>query len=116
MVCRLCAVGDGPGTEKQPQARGIRPGAHSRQPEPNRPSPKSKGLSYREQQEWDQIERKIVEAEQAVATCQAAMEDPAMVSDAGALEARCEALEAAHTKVEQLYARWSTLEEKRSQT
>ena len=44
------------------------------------------------------------------------MEDPAVVSDAGALEARCEALEAAHTKVEQLYARWSTLEEKRSQT
>jgi len=87
-----------------------------RQPEPNRPSPKSKGLSYREQQEWDQIERKIVEAEQAVATCQAAMEDPAVVSDAGALEARCEALEAAHTRVEQLYARWSTLEEKRSQT
>ena len=30
MVCRLCAVGGGPGTEKQPQVRGIRPGAHSK--------------------------------------------------------------------------------------
>jgi ATP-binding cassette subfamily F protein uup len=80
------------------------------------PVTKKKALTYREQQEWEQMEQKIVEAEDAVAACQAAMGDPAVVSDAAALQARCEALDAAHAKVEKLYARWTQLEEKRSQS
>lgn len=77
------------------------------------PGSKKKALTYREQQEWAQMEHKILQAEDAVAACQAAMGDPSVVSDAAALQARCEALDAAHAQVEKLYARWSKLEEKR---
>jgi ABC transport system ATP-binding/permease protein len=80
------------------------------------PVSKKKALTYREQQEWEQIEQKIVQAEDAVAACQAAVQDPAVVSDAAALQARCEALDAAHAQVEKLYARWTKLEEKRGQS
>ncbi|HKN85550.1 MAG TPA: ABC-F family ATP-binding cassette domain-containing protein [Nitrospiraceae bacterium] len=81
----------------------------------SRPGSKKKGLTYREQQEWEQMEFKILQAENAVAACQAAMADPAVASDAAALQARCEALDAAHADVERLYARWTTLEEKRAE-
>lgn len=75
---------------------------------------KRKGLSYREQKEWGQMEGKILQAEEALAACQASVEDPAVVSDAAALHARCDALEAARADVERLYARWAELEEKRA--
>lgn len=78
------------------------------------PAPKRKGLSYREQKEWDTIEQKIAKAEATVATCQAAAVDPAIVADAEALRTRYAALEAAQAVVEQLYARWAELEEKRT--
>ena len=78
------------------------------------PAPKRKGLSYREQKEWDTIEQKIAKAEATVAACHAAAVDPAIVADAEALRARYAALEAAQTIVEQLYARWAELEEKRT--
>jgi ATP-binding cassette subfamily F protein uup len=74
---------------------------------------KRKGLSYREQREWEAIEDKIVETERSVADCQAALQDPAVASDATALQARCAALEAAQVDVERLYARWAELDEKR---
>jgi len=73
-----------------------------------------KGLSYREQQEWGQMEQKILQAEDTLVTCRAAVEDPAVVSDAGALQTRHEALDAARTEVERLYGRWAELEEKRT--
>jgi ATP-binding cassette subfamily F protein uup len=77
------------------------------------PGSKKKALTYREQQEWEQMEQQIVQAEDAVAACQAAMGDPAVASNAAALQARCDALDAAHAQVEKLYARWTQLEEKR---
>jgi ATP-binding cassette subfamily F protein uup len=83
----------------------------------NGPKPKQarKGLSHAEQKEWDKIEGLIVKAEAAVAACQAATEDPAVTSDATALQARYTALAEAQTNVERLYARWTELEEKRTQ-
>ena len=72
-----------------------------------------KGLSYREQQEWGQMEQKILQAEDALAMCLAAVEDPAVISDAGALQTRHAALDAARVEVERLYGRWAELEEKR---
>ncbi|MCS6292809.1 MAG: ABC-F family ATP-binding cassette domain-containing protein [Nitrospira sp.] len=83
----------------------------------NGPKPKQarKGLSHSEQKEWDKIEGLIVKAEAAVAACQAATEDPAVTSDATALQARYTALAEAQTNVERLYARWTELEEKRTQ-
>lgn len=77
---------------------------------------KPKKLSYREQKEWGTIEDTILKAEEQVATCQAAMQDPAVVSNAAELQARSEALVAAQAEVERLYARWAELDEKRAQT
>jgi len=86
--------------------------AHNSGPKPKQAR---KGLSHSEQKEWDKIEGLIVKAEAAVAACQAATEDPAVMSDAAALQARYTALAAAQTEVERLYTRWTELEEKRTQ-
>src|SRR6185295_499043 len=79
-------------------------------------SPKSakdpKRLTYREKQEWDQMETKILETEERLAAAQAAVEDPAVATDPKALQERCEELETARQEVERLYARWAELEEK----
>ncbi|ULA59893.1 MAG: ABC transporter ATP-binding protein [Nitrospira sp.] len=77
---------------------------------------KPKKLSYREQKEWGTIEDSILKAEELVASCQDALQDPAVVSDAAELQARSEALVAAQAEVERLYARWAELDEKRTQT
>jgi ATP-binding cassette subfamily F protein uup len=77
-------------------------------------APKRKGLSYKEQQEWDKIEQKLAKAEAAVATCQAAANDPAIVADAESLRTRYAELETAQAEVERLYTRWAELEQKRA--
>jgi ATP-binding cassette subfamily F protein uup len=74
---------------------------------------KPKRLSYKDKLEWEQMEGKILEAENALAATQQAVEDPAVASDSAKLQARCEALEKARLEVERLYARWAELEEKR---
>lgn len=80
------------------------------------PPRKVKKLSYREQKEWGTIEENILNAEEQVTACQDAMHDPAVMSDAAALQARSQALVAAQGEVERLYARWAELDEKRAQT
>jgi ATP-binding cassette subfamily F protein uup len=72
-------------------------------------------LSYKEQREWDQIEAAILEAEERVAACQAAANDPSIASSAADLQERYAALHTAQADVERLYARWAELEEKRAQ-
>ncbi|HWG96540.1 MAG TPA: ABC-F family ATP-binding cassette domain-containing protein, partial [Nitrospira sp.] len=76
---------------------------------------KRKGLSYKEQKEWDQIETKILEAEGCVVACQAATNHPSISSSATDLQERYAALHVAQTEVERLYARWAELDEKRAQ-
>ncbi len=78
-------------------------------------SSKRKGLSYKEQTEWEQIESKILEAEELVAACHASANDPAIASSAADLQERYAALHRAQTEVERLYTRWAELEEKRTQ-
>lgn len=73
--------------------------------------PKKK-LSYKEQKEWDGMEAAIAEAEERLAGCQKALEDPAVASDAAQLQARLASQEAAQAEVDGLYARWAELEEK----
>jgi ABC transport system ATP-binding/permease protein len=75
---------------------------------------KRKGLSYRERQEWETIEQKILNGEEVMAACQAAANDPAIASSAEALQERHVALHAAQAEVERLYARWTELEDKRA--
>lgn len=79
-------------------------------------SSKRKGLSYNEQKEWDQIEAMILAAEEVATACQAAVNDPAIVSSAEELQKRYAALHAAQVEVERLYARWADLDEKRTQS
>ena len=83
--------------------------------ESDRPSPgKRKGLTYREQQEWDTMEQKIAKAEAAALAAEAAANDPTITSDAEALRTRYAALEAARAEIERLYTRWAQLEQKRT--
>ncbi|MGQ0556292.1 MAG: ABC-F family ATP-binding cassette domain-containing protein [Nitrospiraceae bacterium] len=92
-------------TKSQSSKESIAPGGRS----------KRKGLSYKEQKELDQIETKILEAEETVETCQAAVNDPSIVSSAADLQERYVTLHAAQADVERLYARWAELDEKRIQ-
>jgi ATP-binding cassette subfamily F protein uup len=76
------------------------------------PPPKARKLSYREQQEWEQMEGAILAAEEAVVARQAAVEQAAG-SGHVALSEACRLLEEAQRAVEQLYARWQELEARR---
>ena len=76
---------------------------------------KRKGLSYNEQREWDQIEKKILEAEERVVACQAAANDPSIASSPTELQERYATLHTAQEEVERLYARWAELDGKRAQ-
>jgi ATP-binding cassette subfamily F protein uup len=76
-------------------------------------APRSKKLGYREQREWDDMESRILEAEERLATAEARAHDPAIASVASEIEARCRELEAAHGEVDRLYARWAELEKLR---
>ena len=80
------------------------------------PSPKKKGLSYKERQEWETIEGKILKAEERVIACRTAADDPAIASAAEMLQERFAALDAAQAEVDRLYTRWTELEEKRAET
>jgi len=60
------------------------------------------------------MEQRILQAEEAIATCQAAVEDPAIASNAVALQERSGALDAARTAAERLYNRWTELEGKQT--
>jgi ATP-binding cassette subfamily F protein uup len=75
-------------------------------------APGIKRLSYRERQEWEQMEERILAAEAVLAACTAALEDPAAASDSAEVARRYDAAEAARAQVETLYARWTELEAK----
>ena len=77
------------------------------------PTKKPRKLSFREQQEWDQMESAILAAEQAVADREAAVERGATAGHVALTDA-CRALEEAQRTVERLYARWEELEAKRA--
>ena len=72
---------------------------------------KPRKLSYREQQEWEQMEAAIGVAEAAVADRESEVERAA--TNHVALTSACKALEDAQHAVERLYARWQELEAKR---
>jgi ATP-binding cassette subfamily F protein uup len=73
---------------------------------------KPRKLSYREQQEWEQMEAAILAAEGVVVERQAEVERAAGAGHVALTEA-CRALEEAQKAVERLYARWQELEAKR---
>jgi ATP-binding cassette subfamily F protein uup len=77
---------------------------------PKAQAAKAKKLSYKDQREWDQMEAKILEAEQAVEAAQTKVADPAIASDYQALIDANAALTQAQAEVDKLYARWAELE------
>src|SRR2546427_4082743 len=79
-----------------------------------RERPRPKRLGYREQREWDGMERAILAAERAVEACQREVDDPAIASDPTALQMLSATLEAAQADVNRLYARWAELEAKQA--
>jgi ATP-binding cassette subfamily F protein uup len=81
-------------------------------PAPPKAAKEAKRLSYKEKLEWEQMEAKVLEAENRLAAAQAAVEDPAVATDPAALQARCKVLEEARREVERLYGRWAELEGK----
>ena len=83
-------------------------------PRPAAAPTKPRKLSYREQQEWEQMEDAILSAEAVVVECQGAVERAAPAGHVALADA-CRALEDAQQTVERLYARWQELEAKRSE-
>ena len=69
-------------------------------------------LTSQEKREWEQMEQKILQAEETLANCQSALDDPHVAADPIAVQERYQALEAARAEVDRLYARWAELEEK----
>jgi ATP-binding cassette subfamily F protein uup len=72
-------------------------------------------LSYLESREYTTIEERIAQAEQALQSRRAQLEDLAIASDGPRLVSAHEEMEAAQKTLDELYARWSELEEKMKQ-
>ena len=96
-------------------------GARTRPPLPAGPAPsappprqRTKRLGYREQREWEGMERAILDAEATAAACERTAADPGIASNPAALQTSCAALEAARAEIARLYARWAELEAKQA--
>jgi ATP-binding cassette subfamily F protein uup len=72
-------------------------------------------LGYLEQLEYDQMEGKILVAEQACEELETQIADPELAADPEKLQSVWKELDRARTDVEQLYARWDQLEQKKMQ-
>jgi hypothetical protein len=60
------------------------------------------------------MEENILAAEELLHARQKSMEDPAVLKDHVKLREACTAVDAAQTRVAELYARWEDLESRRS--
>jgi len=81
-------------------------------PRPRPPAPRR--LSFKEQKELESIEATIGEAEGAVGTLEATLQDPELYARRAAeVPALVAALEEARRRVDALYARWQELESAR---
>jgi ATP-binding cassette subfamily F protein uup len=74
--------------------------------------PAKKKLSYLESREFEQMEARILEAEQELEAIHAEMQSPEVVSDGPRLHVCYQKLQAAEAGVAALYARWAELEAK----
>ncbi|MFN2377190.1 MAG: ABC-F family ATP-binding cassette domain-containing protein [Candidatus Binatia bacterium] len=76
-------------------------------------APRPKKLGYLEQREWDEMEARILQAEEQLAEASRHAVDPLVASLADEVASRYRRLDAAQAEVDRLYARWAELEEKR---
>ncbi|HWR37633.1 MAG TPA: ABC-F family ATP-binding cassette domain-containing protein [Clostridia bacterium] len=73
-----------------------------------------KKLSYKEAREYATLEQRIADAEQLLAAKREAAENPAIATDSASLLSVHAEIEEAQKIVDELYARWAELEEKKS--
>jgi len=79
---------------------------------PPKSAPAKKKLSYLEAREWEQMEERILAAEQQLEAIKAEMQSPDVVSDGPRLNECYQKLQAEEARVAALYARWAELEAK----
>ena len=82
------------------------------EPAPARKPETKKKLSYLEAREFAGIEQRVEEADARLDAAKARVEDPAVATNASALEEALRELEASQQAVDSLYARWAELTEK----
>jgi ATP-binding cassette subfamily F protein uup len=75
--------------------------------------PVRKKLSWSEQRELEAMEENILAAEELLHARQEIMEDPTVLKDHMKLRDACTAVDAAQTRVAELYARWEELESRK---
>ena len=92
------------------QGQGIREQKGSSETEIQTPAKKK--LSYMEAREFAAIEQRVEESDARLATARDRVEDPAIASDAAALQAALGELELAQEENDALYARWAELTDK----
>jgi len=78
----------------------------------NKPASTRRKLAYLEAREYATIEQRIAEAEEALQAKRAQLADPAIASDGPRLLSVHVEMETAQKTVDELYVRWSKLEEK----
>jgi ABC transport system ATP-binding/permease protein len=81
---------------------------------PEGTSPAKGKLSYLEAREYAAIEQRVADAEHVLQNKRVQLEDPAIASDGPRLLAAHAEMEEAQNSVDELYARWSDLEKKRT--
>jgi len=72
-------------------------------------------LSYLDQREYDQMEKKILAGEQSCEELEELIKDPALATDPEKLQSVWQQLDTARQEVEPLYLRWDELERKKMQ-
>jgi ATP-binding cassette subfamily F protein uup len=95
-------------------ARAVKPARVQKDRPEAYPTAAKKRLGYLEAREWEQMEHRILEAEQTLEAARAALQSPEVVSDGVALQQRYVEMQAAEAEVEKLYARWAELEKQKS--
>jgi ATP-binding cassette subfamily F protein uup len=80
--------------------------------DPQKAVSNKKKLSYLDQRDYQTIEDRIAEAEEALKAKKAELENPEVVSDGRRLQTIYAAIEEAQRSVDELYSRWAELEEK----
>ena len=93
----------------------LRPVAEKNKKEATKPSPTKKRLfSFKDKYELENIEEKIMDAEQRVEDFSEQIQRPDVIQDSALLADTCEKLEQAQSLVQKLYSRWEELEEKKA--
>jgi ATP-binding cassette subfamily F protein uup len=105
--------------QRKQQAKGVRntpdgPPRPPSSPGSTPPAPAKKKLSYLEAREYEAMETKVAAVEHELNVLRAALEDPAIMSDAVRLHVTYVKMEAAQHRVDELYARWAELEKKQN--